>query len=212
MPEPSGSFDDVAAAALAGVSPFVIAICGDLGSCAALASWLETAIPSLGDRHTRRCPAEELELQVSSSLDARGVILVVDDAASGDDASFSGRFRSWNSARDRLRVGLGAPGSGNAVILLMTRRRMPEAAALAPDLLSVSHVLTVAEEPFALRPAQEEAIGAFRAAQRELEQRYGLSTDELVQRLFDREPIDIPDLDLNRWKAVAQALRDLDPA
>jgi hypothetical protein len=87
---------------------------------------------------------------------------------------------------------------------------MPEAARWARDLFSVAHVLTVDEDPPSLRSTDdEELVGAYRQALADLEGRYGLSTAEIIRRLFDREPVELPEEDLNRWTKGAEALRGI---
>jgi hypothetical protein len=212
VPDASGSFDDVAAAAVNGVAPFIVAVCEDLGMCHRLAAWIETAVPALGVKQVRRCRSQELEAAAIAGSPARDRILVVDDAGTGDDAEVSRRWRSWNAGRERLRFRLGAPSLGNSVVFLVTRRRMPEIVGCAPDLLSVAHLITASEDPFALGRDHGETLEAFLRARRTLEDLYGLSTEEVIRRLFEREPIDVPSIDLNRWSAIAEALRELDAA
>jgi len=137
---------------------------------------------------------------------------LVPDAAEGDDDLLRTRWHLLNLARDRLRAALLVSGERRHVLVfLVTVPRMPLIAAEAPDLLSVAEVMTIDEEPFAATAADVLVVATYRALVAELERRYGLRTEELQDRLFDRQPLpdSLSQTDLNRWKAAAEVLRKL---
>jgi len=208
---PSGWFEDVCWAVANGPTPIVLAVCADLTALRRLVEWLRAGVPSLAPSSVREIAPDQL-LQLIEELDdgAERVAFVV-DASGGDDAALASRWSAWNLARERIREGLQAPPRRNVLVLLVTLTRMEDVARCAPDLLSISTVLTVSEEPFAVTADDDELLDVYRQDQAALEQRYGLTTDEVMAKLIQREPVTIPAEDLRRWEEIAQALRALPP-
>ncbi|MBI3272433.1 MAG: hypothetical protein HYZ53_25805 [Planctomycetes bacterium] len=89
---------------------------------------------------------------------------------------------------------------------------MPEIAAVAPELLGAAQVITVTSEPFAINPTDSEQVRGFRQARADLEAKYGMTTEELIGKLFRREPVTVPANDVRQWEAIAQALRNAEHA
>ena len=203
----SASFDDVAYAALSGT--VVVAVCADLVECEALADWLDSAVPACASEPVgviRLALVEARSAVERPSGSQRRTVVVVEDATSGPDAEVVGRWAHWNVSREALLEKLSRARS--SVVLLATARRMPDVATVAPELLSVAHVLTVDERAFSVDAADCAMVQEFRKVRSELEQRYGISSTTLVDRLFQREPPAIPAEDLTRWQAVVEALRE----
>ena len=211
MDEASGWFDDVAFAAAQGPSPLVIAVCRQLHQAAELQAWLRSAIPAMAAMTVSNvCAAEVLTSFVRAPQAATAWI--VSDAASGTDPELAARWQGFNQAREILRAQLLSHDEfRQALVFLVTVSRMPLICAQAPDLLSVAETITVTEEPFAVGADDASLVAAYKRAVSELETKYGLSTDELQDRLFDREPLPagLSQVELNRWNAASQALRRL---
>jgi hypothetical protein len=206
----SGWLDDVAAVALSGSSPVTLAVREDLHGVQQAREWLQSAIPSLADAHVEEVPARSLwERLQEPSPSASRTIWVVHDAAEGDSEELQARWERLNLLRDRLTELLRSPEPRASVVFLTTVTRMPEIARHAPDLLAISQVITVSEEPFAVDPRDTSMMERFQQACRELEARHGLSTHEVVRRLLAREPPGVPEPDLSRWRSLAQALREV---
>jgi hypothetical protein len=208
---PTGWFDDVAMAAASGYE-IVIAVCEDLNDRDELAEWLVSAIPALKLREidTIETSASEL-LRVVTEHEAsqRCVTFVVADASEGDEETLTSRWAEWNKQRELLRDRLKAVDAPASVALLVTTSRMPEIVSIAPDLLSVAHVITVMSDPFAVDPADEELIRELELVQADLEGTYGMSTDEFVERVLARDLPTIPTEDVSRWRALAGILRNV---
>lgn len=212
MPTPefqSGWLDDVAAVAISGSSPITLAVCQDLHGVKQARDWLQSAIPTLTEGHVHEVPASSLsDLQAPSAPDGQ-TVWVVYDATEGSSEELQARWQELNLLRDRLTETLRAHEPRSSLVLLTTVTRMPEISRHAPDLLAVAQVITISEEPFVVNPRDASMVDSFRRACSELEARYGLSTNELVRRLLDREPTGVPEPDLSRWRSLAEALREV---
>lgn len=204
----SGWLDDVAAVAISGSSPITLAVCQDLHGVKDAREWLQSAIPSLTDAHVEEVPVSSLWARLPSPT-AGLTVWVVYDAAEGDNEELQARWEGLNLRRDWFTETLRSQKSRNSVVFLTTVTRMPEIARHAPDLLAVSQVITVSEEPFAVDPRDTSMLERFQQSCRELEARHGLSTHELAVRLLERKPTGVPEPDLSRWRALAQALREV---
>lgn len=206
----SGWLDDVAAVAVSGSSPITLAVCQDLYGVQEARDWLQSAIPSLANAHVEEIPASSLWARLQSAPSSTDVTTwVIYDAAEGNNEELQSRWEELNLLRDRLTDALRSRESRNSVVFLTTVTRMPEIARHAPDLLAVSQVITVSEEPFAVDPRDTPMMERFQQSCRELEARYGLSTHELARRLLERDPPGVPEPELSRWRALAQALREV---
>jgi pterin-4a-carbinolamine dehydratase len=206
----SGWLDDVAAVAISGSSPITFAVCQDLHGVQEAREWLRSAIPSLANAHVEEVPASSLWVRLQSPPSSAGLTTwLIHDAAEGNNEELQIRWEVLNLLRDRLTEALRSRQPRNSVVFLTTVTRMPEIARHAPDLLAVSQVVTVSEEPFAVDPQDTSMMKRFQQSCRELEARYGLSTHELARRLLEREPTGVPEPDLSRWRALAQALREV---
>ncbi len=176
-----------------------------------LSEWLETAIPAIGHWRAQRISAEELLVNLDGVTPrAENTAFIIGDAADGDERTLRNRWTDWNSARERIREGFGPGEALFAAVLIVTRRRIDEICAAAPDLLSVSQVMTVGDEPFAVTADEDDLVRAYRNAIQELETHYRLTTDDFLAKLLARERIAIKAEDLERWKAAAEALRNVD--
>jgi hypothetical protein len=206
----SGWLDDVAAVAVSGGSPITLAVCQDLHGVQEGREWLQSAIPSLADAQVEDVAASSLGARLQSPPSSTGrTTWVIYDAAEGNDEELQSRWEGLNLLRDRLTEALRSREPRNSVVFLTTVTRMPEIARHAPDLLAVAQIVTVSEEPFAVDPRDTPMMERFQQSCRELEGRYGLSTHELARRLLEREPTGVPEPDLSRWRALAQALREV---
>ena len=209
--EATGSPDDVAWAAIAGAG-ITLAVSEDPKAAKDLAGWLQHAVPNLEATKVARVPAEDLiERLEKSPLQTDSTVMLVPDAADGDTAKVEQRWSLWNSARDRMLAALREGSAKRSIVLLATRTRMPEISRAAPDLLAVAQVVTVSDEPFAVSPNEEDLVKSYRLARDELERRYGFSTAEFIDKLRLREAHGVEPDDVNRWQAVAEALRKVDP-
>ena len=209
--ESSGWFDDVALAAGLGLSPIIVAVCRDLHQSGELQTWLRSAIPAMVSMHIREVHAQDIPDALATVPDAP-TAWIVTDAAEGSDTHLAAQWQTWNHAREILRAYLLSHSDRRqALIFLVTEPRMPLIGASALDLLSVAETMTVDEEPFAVGKQDKRLVEAYQRVLRELEQRHGCSTEELQNRLFDREPLplSLSQVELNRWKAAAEALRKL---
>jgi hypothetical protein len=204
----SGWLDDVAAVAVSGSSPITLAVCQDLHGVQEAREWLRSAIPSLTRGHVEEVSVSSLWARLQSPA-AGLTIWVVYDAAEGNTEELQVRWEGLNLRRDWFTETLRSQKPRNTVVFLATVTRMPEIARHAPDLLAVSQVITVSEEPFAVDPRDTSMLERFQQSCRELEARHGLSTHELAVRLLERKPTGVPEPDLSRWRALAQALREV---
>ncbi len=135
---------------------------------------------------SKRPPASSLRARLQSPPPSAGLTTwVVYDAAEGNNEELQVRWEGLNLLRDRLTETLHSREPRNSVVFLITVTRMPEIARHAPDLLAVSQVITVSEEPFAVDPRDTSMMERFQQSCRELETRYGLSTHELARRLLE---------------------------
>ena len=202
----ASSFDYVAATAVSGATPIVVAVGIDLATLDLLADWLESAVPTFGRRHVRTLAAADMVGVVESTgaVD-RGLVYVVKDAGNGDDAVVTQRWVEWDRKRDRLLEHLDY-GRKASVVLMLTRKAVGIAAPVSRQLLAVSTVLTVADDPVG-EADDPDVRSACRAALGDLETRYGQSTAELLSRLLAGDDVRVPAHDLARWQAAAQALR-----
>ena len=211
MDEPSGWFDDVALAAAHGPALIIVAVCKDSYQSGELQTWLRSAIPSMVSMIVREVRAEEIPGALIEAPN-EPTAWIIPNAAEGDDNQLASRWQSWNQARELLRTSLLAHGDRRqALVFLVTIPRMPLISALATDLLSVAETMTVDEEPFSVGTEDAPLIASYQRVLRELEQKHGVSTDDLQNRLFDRMPLPdgLSQVELNRWKAAAEALRKL---
>lgn len=210
-------FDDVAARAVMGDTPIIIAVCQEPHSAGLLCDWLETAIPALGELQVQRVAASEMCERVErAGTEGTAVALVVPDATLASDAELPRRWQQWNLLRDALRDGLladptcdGQPLIRRALVLICTERPFRQVAALARDLVSVAEVMRVDAEPPALDPSDHALVTEHQQVLREMEGRYGVSTAELMGRLYEQQPLPtmLTPSDLHRWQAAAQLLR-----
>ncbi len=210
--DPTGWFDDVTFAVGFGPSPLVVAVCQNLHQAGELHRWLLDGIPAMASLRVEELRAAAVLPTVTATAELPPTAWLVPDAAEGDDDLLRTRWHLLNLARDRLRAALLVGGERRHVLVfLVTVPRMPLIAAEAPDLLSVAEVMTIDEEPFAATAADVLVVDTYRALVAELERRYGLRTEELQDRLFDRQPLpdSLSQTDLNRWKAAAEVLRKL---
>lgn len=210
---PSGWLDDVAAAAAWGASPIVVTVGQDPSASEETARWLLTAVPALGHLRVEKVPAAHVPAHMHERPHANSpTVFVVDDASDGTAAVLGERWRTWNTARDGIHESLRCAGCRDSVVLLVTSSRMPEIAAVAPELLGAAQVITVTSEPFAINPTDSEQVRGFRQARADLEAKYGMTTEELIGKLFRREPVTVPANDVRQWEAIAQALRNAEHA
>jgi hypothetical protein len=207
---PSVWFDEAASAAASGAARLLIVVAQDLPMVRELSNWLQSAIPTFTQVEVERVASREFMRAIGQSdIPTKRSVLVVSDAAEGDPETLRQRWLEWNGARDRIRTYLTEVRAGSSAVFLVTRERMDEICEAAADLISVAEVLTVADEPIAVRAEDEELVNDYRLAIRELEGQYGMRTADLLKKLLAREPVAVPPPDLARWKAAAQALREL---
>jgi hypothetical protein len=206
----SGWLDDVAAVAVSGSSPITLAVCQDLHGVQEAREWLRSAIPSLTPGHVEEVSVSALWARLQAPPPTAGLTTwVVYDAAEGNNEELQARWEGLNLRRDWFTETLRSHEPRNSLVFLTTVTRMPEIARHAPDLLAISQVITVSEEPFAVDPQDTAMLERFQQSCRELEARHGLSTHELALRLLERKPTGVPEPDLSRWRALTQALREV---
>jgi hypothetical protein len=211
MTQPSGWFDDVAFAAAFGPTPLLVAVCANLQQSKELLEWLLSAIPSVASMVVREIPAEDVPAKLPDNNE-QSVVWVIPDAAEGADDGLEARWQRWNRAREVLRMKLSQEnGPRQALVFLATVPRMPLISVSAPDLISVAETMTVEDEPFSVPREDAALVATYQRVVVELEKHYGLSTEELQDRLFDRTPLPsgLTQPDLSRWKAAAEVLRKL---
>lgn len=208
-------FDDVAARAVHGDTPILIAVCRDPHMAGALCEWLDVAIPALGELIVKRLAAVDVAAQVEQvGRESQAIALVVPDATLASDAELRQRWRRWNLQRDALRTDLVATATETVpprrvLILVCTELPFRLIADQARDLISVAEVMPVLDEPPALDPGDTALVSQYRQVIDELEAHYRVSTADVMQRIYDRAPLpaELAESDLHRWQDAAQLLR-----
>jgi len=197
-------FDEVAAAAASGAAPIVIPVGADLATLTRLISWLLSAIPVYAPRAVAVMSPGDVD-EALRSKPVSGTVLIIADAGAGDDETVKSRWEAWNAMRERFldHVDFGRAG---AFVFPVTATRVKDVVASAPHLMSVAVVLNVEE---LADPADDDLSlrDAYRSVVDDMESRYRLSSDELVNRLLSRESVPVAGHDLARWKAALEALR-----
>lgn len=204
----TGWLDDVAVAAVRGNAPFVFAVVPTAVELGEVVDWLRSAAPSVGDSDVRVSMAESLgDIDGAKDNSLHEVFIIKEEPVSDQDAAK--KWQALNLLRERLAAGLGPHPAKDTIVFVVTEETMRRLAQHAPDLLSVSEVISVTQEPFAVEATDGQLLAAYQAALGELESKYGISTREMVRRVTAREDPGVPPEDVARWLAAAQALRNV---
>ena len=205
-PIPTGWADDVARAAAAGGSPIIVAVCAEMADVSALVEWLGSAAPSMGPVRVEVISTSDID-KLDGTADPSRQVFVCRDATEGSEAALAERWSGWDSGRDDILRRLGHGEHRDCLVLVVTRRRMPEVASAAPALLALAELITVGDEPFAVHPSDIELVKVYQQAEAELEKKTGLSRAEVARRFEEGEPLPFDEATLARWLIVVGALR-----
>lgn len=206
-------FDEIAQEVTEGPYPIVVAVCEDDNQASQLCEWLDIAVPAFAPMRVERVSADDLLVVVEkASQSSDSVALVVGDATKCSDVELTNRFTRWNMARDALRVHLRSEEKltvRRTLILVVSLRPFRDVAADARDLLSIAHVMTVADEPIAYDPSDEELVQTEEVVISEFETKHGVTTGQMLASLYEDAalPVEVPPADLRRWQLAEQRLR-----
>lgn len=210
--QPEIDFAGVADEAANGGAPLLVCVCED---AEAARLGVESVRLQWQARHSA-LPVEAHLQALLATLDAggpfypmpEGALVLVPDAWRGDtDDEVVALWGRLNGRRDALRARLAERRA--SIILFVTEQVFTRIARSGGvnDLLGLAQVERADDESAAAEPHEADLIAEHQGVLSEMFTKYGLDTEEFVQRLLTRATDGIEDADLGRWSNAVSLLR-----
>jgi hypothetical protein len=135
----------------------------------------------------------------------RDLFVLKDPGLEASPPTMSSRWASLNVLRDRIHAFL--LESDASLVILLTELSFDSLQAQLKDLLSISVVDSIGEEPPGCEGPDDLSGEPARALISSLESKYSLSTDRFIQRTINGDTDSIESNDLKRWMSAAVFLR-----